>query len=93
MKILSIDTASQVCGVSILEDSHLIYQLDHETNQSHSVELMPMIEQAFEKTDLKLTDIDLLVCDKGPRLFYWYSNWHCHYESLSRQFRNFCCWC
>ncbi len=84
MKILSVDTASNICGVSILENNHLLCKLDRETSQSHSTQLMPMIEHAFKETNLTLKDIDLLVCDKGPRLFYWYSNWHFHYESFWR---------
>ena len=31
MKILAIDTASDVCGVSILEDNHCICKLDTNT--------------------------------------------------------------
>ena len=69
MKILSIDTASNICGVSILEDTNLIYQLDQNTGRTHSENLMPMIKQAFEQSSLTLKDIDLLVCDKGPGSF------------------------
>lgn len=69
MKILSIDTASNICGVSILEDTNLICQLDQDTGRTHSENLMPMIQQAFEQTNLTLKDIDLLVCDKGPGSF------------------------
>lgn len=69
MKILSIDTASNICGVSILEDSNLICQLDHDTGRTHSENLMPMIQQAFNQSNLFLKDIDLLVCDKGPGSF------------------------
>lgn len=69
MKILSIDTASQVCGVSILEDSKLICKLDQDTGRTHSENLMPMIQQAFEQSNLALKDMDLLVCDKGPGSF------------------------
>lgn len=69
MKILSIDTASQVCGVSILEDSKLICKLDQDTGRTHSENLMPMIQQAFKQSNLALKDIDLLVCDKGPGSF------------------------
>lgn len=72
MKILSIDTASRICGVSILEDKNILCKLDEETNLTHSEKLMPMIEKAFEQTNLSLSDIDLLVCDKGPRLIYRY---------------------
>ncbi len=69
MKILSIDTASNICGVSILEDTNLICQLDQNTGRTHSENLMPMIKQAFEQSHLTLKDIDLLVCDKGPGSF------------------------
>ncbi len=69
MKILSIDTASDICGVSILENNNLIINLDNNTGRTHSENLMPMIEQAFIQTNLTLKDIDLLVCDKGPGSF------------------------
>ncbi len=69
MKILSIDTASNICGVSILENTNLICQLDCDTGRTHSENLMPMIQQAFNQTNLALKNIDLLVCDKGPGSF------------------------
>ncbi len=69
MKILSIDTASQICGISILENSKLICKLDQNTGRTHSENLMPMIQQAFKQTNLALKDMDLLVCDKGPGSF------------------------
>ena len=69
MKILSIDTASNICGVSILEDDKLICNLDTDTGRTHSENLMPMIEQAFNKTKLSLKDIDLITFDIGPGSF------------------------
>ena len=44
MKILSIDTASNICGVSILEDQKIICSLDSNTGKTHSENLMPMIK-------------------------------------------------
>ena len=69
MKILSIDTASDVCGVSILEDNNLICKLDTVTGRTHSENLMPMIKQALEQAYLSLNDINFIVCDKGPGSF------------------------
>ena len=69
MKILSIDTASDVCGVSILENNNLIEKFDVITKESHSQRLMPIIENAFKKTKLTIDDIDLIVCDIGPGSF------------------------
>lgn len=69
MKILSIDTASDICGVSILDDNNLICNLDNNTGRTHSENLMPMIDSAFSKNNLSLNNIDLIVCDKGPGSF------------------------
>ena len=69
MNILSIDTASNICGVSVLNDNNLVCQLDKDTGTTHSENLMPMISLSLEKTNLSLKDIDLLVCDIGPGSF------------------------
>ncbi|MCI8444452.1 MAG: tRNA (adenosine(37)-N6)-threonylcarbamoyltransferase complex dimerization subunit type 1 TsaB [Clostridia bacterium] len=69
MKVLSIDTASNICGVSLLENTKLICHLDTHTGRTHSENLMPMIQEAFTKTNLRLKDIDLIVCDIGPGSF------------------------
>jgi len=69
MKILSIDTSSNICGVSILEDTNLICKLDAVTGRTHSENLMPMIDEALKKAELKPADINLIVCDIGPGSF------------------------
>ena len=69
MKILSIDTSSNVCGVSILEGTKLICKLDAIAINSHSQTLMPMISNALNKAKLSLDDINLIVCDIGPGSF------------------------
>ena len=51
MKILSIDTSSDVCGVSILEDKKSIISLDTNTGRTHSENLMPMIDNCFKTTN------------------------------------------
>ena len=69
MKILSIDTSSNICGVSILENKNIIYNSDKNTDRTHSENLMPMIEEAFNLSNLTLSDIGLLVADIGPGSF------------------------
>ncbi len=69
MKILSIDTSSNVCGVSILENTKLICKLDAIAINSHSQTLMPMISDALNKANLAIDDINLIVCDIGPGSF------------------------
>lgn len=69
MKILSIDTSSNICGVSILENENLLCKSDINTGTTHSENLMPIIESSFKKVNFSLKDINLIVCDKGPGSF------------------------
>ena len=87
MKILSIDTASDVCGVSILEDKKSIVSLDTNTGRTHSENLMPMIENAFNQTNLSLNDIELITCDIGPGCIIRKEKWNFRnsYRTSSRK--------
>lgn len=69
MKILSIDTASDLCTVAVLEDENCIKEIIVNDARNHSEKIMPVIEQALKETNLNLKDINLLVCDRGPGSF------------------------
>ena len=69
MKILAIETASKVCGVSLLEDNNLIKEAILEDENTHSVKLMPLIDGVLTETKVNIKDIDLFACDKGPGSF------------------------
>ena len=69
MKILAIDTSSKVCSVAITEDSQKIIELHSDDEKTHSVKLMPMIDEVFHSTNLTLDNIDLLACSVGPGSF------------------------
>ena len=69
MKILSIDTSSKRCSVTILDDSKVLINLCNDDEKTHSVKLMPMVDQAFKDTNLNLDDIALLACSVGPGSF------------------------
>ena len=70
MKILSISTSSNIASVSISENNDCILELNINNNKTHSETLMPLIEDLFNKTNLKLSDINLIACDVGPRFFH-----------------------
>ncbi len=72
MKILSIDTSSNLCSVSLLEDNQTIEELLIDDNKTHSQNLMPLIQELFVKSNIGLPQIDLIACNKGPRFFYWH---------------------
>ena len=69
MKTLAIDTSSKICGVCILENKTLINKIDLNNGLTHSESLMPLIKEVLEKANLKLSDIDNIVCDIGPGSF------------------------
>lgn len=69
MKILAVDTSSPICSVCISEDDKIIKEISSNDGNTHSVKLMPQISQVLSQNNLKLTDIDLFVCDKGPGSF------------------------
>lgn len=69
MKILSVETSSKICSVSILEDLNVIYEKTIDNELSHSENLMPLIKEAFDKSNLHLSDIDLFASSKGPGSF------------------------
>ena len=69
MKILSIDTSSKLCAIAVLENSKLIKEYSLDNGLTHSEKLMPMICDCLKNLNLKISDFDLFVCDKGPGSF------------------------
>ena len=69
MKLLSIDTSSDVCSVAILEDDKLIKELNITDSKTHSENLMPLVDKLFKETGLQLSNIDAISCSIGPGSF------------------------
>jgi len=69
LKILCIDTSSNLCSVAIFEDDNLINKLELDNGLTHSETLMPLIKELLSSSNLILKDIDLLVSDIGPGSF------------------------
>lgn len=69
MKILAIDTSSEICGVAILEDNNLIDDNSLNNGMTHSENLMPLISEVLERNKLTLNDIELIACVVGPGSF------------------------
>ena len=69
MKILAIDTATEVCSVAILENNNVIKEKTLEAVNTHSVALMPLVQEILTECNLTVNDIDLFACDKGPGSF------------------------
>ena len=69
MKILGIETSSNVCSVAILEDNKIIKEININDAKTHSIVLMPIIEELLNTLNIKLEDIDVFTCSIGPGSF------------------------
>lgn len=69
MKILSIDTATMMSSIAIMEDSKILGSLQINQERTHSETLLPMIDVLLENLSLKISDIDLIAIGKGPGSF------------------------
>lgn len=69
MKILAIDTATNVCSVAVLDDTTVLGHKTIDDEKTHSQKLMPMLEELLSSLHLNLNDIDLFGVDIGPGSF------------------------
>ena len=69
MNILAIDTSGPVAGVAVLRDGEIAYEGAAVNRLTHSVNLMPMVEEALGRAGLDVSEIDLYACVTGPGSF------------------------
>ncbi len=69
MNVLAVDTSGPVCGVAIADGERVLYEAAAVNRFTHSVNLMPMVDQALAHTGLALSDIGLLAAVTGPGSF------------------------
>jgi len=69
MRILALDTSTNVASVAILEDDVIIGEYSCNKGKTHSQRLMPMIQSLLEKVGLCATDMDAFSASIGPGSF------------------------
>ena len=69
MKILGIDTATRVGSLAIVDNESLIGEYTLNMNTTHSVRLLPALDQLLKTADLVLSHIDVLAISLGPGSF------------------------
>ena len=69
MKLLAVDTSGPVCGVAILTEDGIRHECAVMNHKTHSVNLLPMIDNAFQSTGLTIQDMDHLAVVVGPGSF------------------------
>ena len=69
MRILGIETATNVCSVCVMENSQLIAEYTTNITKTHSQRLMPMIEHVLANIELSPKDIEAIAVSVGPGSF------------------------
>lgn len=69
MKLLAIDTSGPVCGVAVLTEQGIRYECAVQNKLTHSVNLLPMIDQALTASGHRLEEMDRLAVVTGPGSF------------------------
>ncbi len=69
MKSLFINTSTKQLIIAIVDDMEIKYLYSEENSNELSSKIMPIIDEAFTKTDLKPNDIDTIFVTNGPGSF------------------------
>ncbi|MBU4315933.1 MAG: tRNA (adenosine(37)-N6)-threonylcarbamoyltransferase complex dimerization subunit type 1 TsaB [Proteobacteria bacterium] len=69
LKILAVDTASQSCGVAIVHGDTLLCEICVNTGDTHSKQVLSLMDTALGFSELKLTNIDAYAVTTGPGSF------------------------
>ena len=68
MKLLAIDCATDIASVAIADGKHRYYS-EQSSLRQHALQLLPMIHDLLEQSQLQLSGLDGIVFDCGPGSF------------------------
>ena len=66
MKILAIDTSNHPMSVALVEDDQLLATTTLNMVRNHSIFLLPVIDDLFQKVQWQPQDLDRVVVAQGP---------------------------
>ncbi len=69
MKVLSLDTSSNLGSLALLENENLLMEISWEEASSHTALLPIQFQEILKQTKTTLEDIDLFAVAKGPGSF------------------------
>lgn len=69
MKVLALDSSGLVASVAVLNGDKIICEYTTNYKQTHSVTLMPMVDEVCKAVDLNLKELDLIAVSSGPGSF------------------------
>jgi len=69
VRILAIDSSGPACSAALWQDGVIVSQTVLQNGNTHSVNLMPIIEGVLEGADVKPDGLDYIACVTGPGSF------------------------
>ena len=69
MRLLVIDTSGPVCGTAVMEDEKVLCEYTAQNRNTHSANLMPMIEAALASAGKTAGEMDAIAAVTGPGSF------------------------
>ena len=69
MKLLTIDTATETCGVALTEDTQLVTDFRINKKNVHNERLVSAIQQLLGGVGWQLSDLEGIIFSKGPGSF------------------------
>ncbi len=69
MKILGIDTSTDVCGIALTEDKTLITEFRSNIKRAHAEKIIHAIDRVLEDVQLAINEIDVIAISIGPGSF------------------------
>lgn len=67
--ILTIETTSEICGVSVIKNNKILYDNNIDNGFNHSITLFNNISTALKKCKINVKDIDIIKVSNGPGSF------------------------
>ncbi|HSP05697.1 MAG TPA: tRNA (adenosine(37)-N6)-threonylcarbamoyltransferase complex dimerization subunit type 1 TsaB, partial [Acidobacteriota bacterium] len=69
MKILAVDTSTDVCSLCVTIDNHRVAEYASKSKITHTERLLPAVDMVFAHLGWKISEIDALAVIHGPGSF------------------------
>lgn len=69
MIVLAVDSSSSAACAAVVVDGKLLCEYTQNQNKTHSVKMLPMVEEMLCDVGLAFSDIDVFACGIGPGSF------------------------
>lgn len=69
MKIIGIDTSTEIAGIGIIEDGEVLAECNLHIKNTHSNQIMALVDEILERLELRIDQFDAFAVALGPGMF------------------------